>query len=375
MLPVAGEYTSAAVTKGRRGVPAQATCRSSSSTSRRCCATPSDPASPFAAPVDADAVLPRPPGPVHRLSGAADLQRPQARRARDRRSTTSAPTSAATCSRSTPPFNLGATTMGYGLGSAGAAALNSKDADRGTIAIMGDGGFWHNGLTSGVGNAVFNKNDQLLVVVDNDYAAATGGQDVLSSQADNAGPLDPAPDREGGARRRRRVGADDRRHLRRHEVRDSFLEALTHRGEGPEGARDAERVPAQPPAPRQAEIAPGAQGRQAGRARALRRRRGDLHRRPRLHPDLRLPVADDQAQPRPPATATRSRRSWTAASAAASAGPTRTRRCCARRFYRTDVVQNPTKKDERWRRIRSRLDEASRLNAASSGAPPGSRRA
>ena len=26
---------------------------------------------------------------------------------------------------------------------------------------MGDGGFWHNGLTSGIANAVFNKSDNL----------------------------------------------------------------------------------------------------------------------------------------------------------------------------------------------------------------------
>ena len=50
---------------------------------------------------------------------------------------------------------------------------------------MGDGGFWHNGLTSGVGNAVFNQSDNLLLVVDNGYSAATGGQDVLSSKAIN----------------------------------------------------------------------------------------------------------------------------------------------------------------------------------------------
>ena len=50
---------------------------------------------------------------------------------------------------------------------------------------MGDGGFWHNGLTSGVGNAVFNQTDSVLVVVDNGYSAATGGQDVLSSKAIN----------------------------------------------------------------------------------------------------------------------------------------------------------------------------------------------
>lgn len=85
-----------------------------------------------------------------------------------------------------PPFNLGATTMGYGLGSAGAAAFSSKETSRRTISMMGDGGFWHNGLTSGVGNAVFNKNDNVLVIIDNGYSAATGGQDVLSSKASNA---------------------------------------------------------------------------------------------------------------------------------------------------------------------------------------------
>jgi indolepyruvate ferredoxin oxidoreductase, alpha subunit len=84
-----------------------------------------------------------------------------------------------------PPFNLGATTMGYGLGWAGAAAFNTKETQKRTISIMGDGGFWHNGLTSGVGNAVFNRNDSVLIVVDNSYTAATGGQDILSSAASN----------------------------------------------------------------------------------------------------------------------------------------------------------------------------------------------
>ena len=84
-----------------------------------------------------------------------------------------------------PPFNLGATTMGYGLGWAGAAAFHTKETDKRTISIMGDGGFWHNGLTSGVGNAVFNRADSVLVVIDNAYTAATGGQDILSSKAIN----------------------------------------------------------------------------------------------------------------------------------------------------------------------------------------------
>ncbi len=84
-----------------------------------------------------------------------------------------------------PPFNTGATTMGYGLGWAGASAFNTSETRKRTVSIMGDGGFWHNGLTSGVGNAVFNQSDNLLLVVDNGYSAATGGQDVLSSKAIN----------------------------------------------------------------------------------------------------------------------------------------------------------------------------------------------
>lgn len=84
-----------------------------------------------------------------------------------------------------PPFNLGNTTMGYGLGGAGAAALNAKDGKR-AISVMGDGGFWHNGLTSGIANGVFNQSNNLTIVVDNSYTSATGGQDILSSTAHNA---------------------------------------------------------------------------------------------------------------------------------------------------------------------------------------------
>ncbi len=83
-----------------------------------------------------------------------------------------------------PPFNLGNTTMGYGLGTAGSSALN-VDAGKRVISVMGDGGFWHNGLTSGIANAVFNRSNNVTVVVDNSYSAATGGQDLLSSKASN----------------------------------------------------------------------------------------------------------------------------------------------------------------------------------------------
>ncbi|MEZ5775357.1 MAG: indolepyruvate ferredoxin oxidoreductase subunit alpha [Hyphomicrobiaceae bacterium] len=83
-----------------------------------------------------------------------------------------------------PPFDIGNTTMGYGLGGAGAAALNAEAGKR-AIAVVGDGGFWHNGLLSSVGNAAFNKSDNVTIIVDNGYSAATGGQDLLSSRQQN----------------------------------------------------------------------------------------------------------------------------------------------------------------------------------------------
>ena len=82
------------------------------------------------------------------------------------------------------PFDTGASIMGYGLGAASAAALSGGQGGKRSISIMGDGGFWHNGLTSGIGNAVFNRHDSVMVIVDNGYAAATGGQYIPSSRAD-----------------------------------------------------------------------------------------------------------------------------------------------------------------------------------------------
>jgi indolepyruvate ferredoxin oxidoreductase alpha subunit len=132
-----------------------------------------------------------------------------------------------------PPFNIGATTMGYGLGWAGAAALNTTETSRRTISVMGDGGFWHNGLTSGVGNAVFNRSDNVLLVIDNGYSAATGGQDVLSSAADN--PIRAT--RNPIERAIRGVGVEWVRTVTRTysvaQMRDTLREALTTPVRGP----------------------------------------------------------------------------------------------------------------------------------------------
>lgn len=85
---------------------------------------------------------------------------------------------------SLPPFNIGGATMGYGLGPASNAAFDGG-GERRPISVIGDGGFWHNGLSSSIGNMVFNKSDGVALIVDNYYSAATGGQDIPSSRADN----------------------------------------------------------------------------------------------------------------------------------------------------------------------------------------------
>jgi len=133
---------------------------------------------------------------------------------------------------SLPPFNIGATTMGYGLGPASSSAFNVK-ADKRPISIIGDGGFWHNGLASSIGNAVFNKQDAVIMVVDNYYSAATGGQDIMSSRAANAARStnNTIVDAVKG------VGVKWVRHLDRTydvgRMRDTLREALTTKESGP----------------------------------------------------------------------------------------------------------------------------------------------
>ena len=82
------------------------------------------------------------------------------------------------------PFNLGNTIMGYGLSLASASSVRSALPHK-SISIMGDGGFWHNGLTTGIASAVFNKHDGIVIIINNGYSAATGGQDIPSHMLPN----------------------------------------------------------------------------------------------------------------------------------------------------------------------------------------------
>src|SRR5262249_14987226 len=74
-----------------------------------------------------------------------------------------------------PPFNMGNTILGYGMGLASSNAV-APAFQRRVVSILGDGGFWHSGLTAGVANAVYNKQDSVLIVLENFYTSATGQQ-------------------------------------------------------------------------------------------------------------------------------------------------------------------------------------------------------
>ena len=78
------------------------------------------------------------------------------------------------------PFEMGNTILGYGMGLASSAAVGASFGKR-TLSVMGDGGFWHNGLLSGVASAVHNDQDGVLLVFDNGYTASTGGQMLPST--------------------------------------------------------------------------------------------------------------------------------------------------------------------------------------------------
>jgi indolepyruvate ferredoxin oxidoreductase, alpha subunit len=83
------------------------------------------------------------------------------------------------------PFSSGHSILGYGMSLASRAGV-SPMMQRRSVAVMGDGGFWHNGLLTGVQAALFNGDDAVLLIMKNGYTSATGTQDILNTPDDEA---------------------------------------------------------------------------------------------------------------------------------------------------------------------------------------------
>ncbi|MDH5749148.1 MAG: indolepyruvate ferredoxin oxidoreductase subunit alpha [Rhodospirillales bacterium] len=84
------------------------------------------------------------------------------------------------------PFSMGNSILGYGMSLASAAAVAPFQQKR-SLSIMGDGGFWHNGLATGVIGTLLNEGDSILIIMENGYSSATGQQYIPSSAAGKGG--------------------------------------------------------------------------------------------------------------------------------------------------------------------------------------------
>jgi indolepyruvate ferredoxin oxidoreductase, alpha subunit len=86
------------------------------------------------------------------------------------------------------PFSVGHSILGYGMSLASRAGV-SPLMKRRVLSVMGDGGFWHNGLLTGVQSALFNGDDAVLLIFKNGYTSATGTQDIINTPTDKVKDL------------------------------------------------------------------------------------------------------------------------------------------------------------------------------------------
>ena len=206
------------------------------------------------------------------------------------------------------PFSSGHTILGYGMSLASAGGVGPMMTRR-SIAIMGDGGFWHNGLLSGVQSALFNKDDTVLLILKNGYTSATGTQEIISTPDHDLQSSEVSRVKPRGNVPWQQLTADNnaiedtltgmgvqwlrtRLHLRRRRDDEDADRGVHHRGAGPEGDRRRRRMPARTSAPDQARAGRATEGGQAHAARQVRRRREHVFRRPLVHPAVGMPDAD-----------------------------------------------------------------------------------
>src|SRR5206468_3462315 len=212
------------------------------------------------------------------------------------------------------PFHVGNSVLGYGMGLASSSAVAPLFGKR-VMSVMGDGGFWHNGLTNGVANAMYNRQDSVLVILDNFYTSATG-QHHNPSTGTNA-RNEPTGMTIPQALRGGRL-VDPHGGLVRHREDDRYAARGPHHArERAEGRDRARRMPARAPAADPAADPDAAVRGTDGGAAAVRRGSRGLHGRPLVHAPERLSVADAARESR-----------------SAARGPHRSRRRDVRRLRR-----------------------------------------
>ena len=194
------------------------------------------------------------------------------------------------------PFNLGNSILGYGMSLASRGGGGAELRQARPISVMGDGGFWHNGLITGVASTVqqerrrADRDAERLHV--GDRPAIHAVERRQAGRARRPAWRSRTTLRSFGVKWLRKV----RTYKRRGKMVKTLKEAMRTADEGPQGHHRGGRVPARAPAPRARRGCREAGSRRARGAHQVRRRRRDLHRRSFLHPPLRLPVAHREGQ-------------------------------------------------------------------------------
>lgn len=91
-----------------------------------------------------------------------------------------------------PPYEVGDALLCMGHSNGTAAGLGLFNDTRRVIAFIGDSTFFHAGLP-GIVNAVFNKHNHTLIVMENGTTAMTGHQDHAASGVNTRGPTVEIP--------------------------------------------------------------------------------------------------------------------------------------------------------------------------------------
>lgn len=71
------------------------------------------------------------------------------------------------------PFNMANSLTGMGIGLASSGAI-SRMTNKRILSFMGDGTFWHGGLTTSIANSVYNNQNAILVILENFWTSMTG---------------------------------------------------------------------------------------------------------------------------------------------------------------------------------------------------------
>ena len=194
-----------------------------------------------------------------------------------------------------PPFSIGQTVLGYGLGLASSTGI-APNFDKRVISIMGDGGFWHNGLDHG--RRQFRLQQERFDPDRHEERLHLGHRLAMGAVDAEGGQFRPVPhvDRGDGARARRQMAAQGA-YLRCLQNGQDPETGDDHDPEGPEGHHRRERMHARQAAPGEGGADQADPRGQTRRAAALRHRRRCLHRRSQLHPPVRLSVAHHQGEP------------------------------------------------------------------------------